>query len=98
MKIMISQPMKGRSEEEIRNERNKVIEQLTKEGHKVVETIFGEAPENTDKALWYLGKSIDAMSKVDCVVFMPGWNKARGCAIEYQIACAYCKYVKILEE
>ena len=51
-----------------------------------------------DKPLFYLAKSIDAMSKVDAVIFMKGWENARGCKIEHEIAVRYNKFIKELEE
>ena len=37
----------------------------------------------------YLAKSLDNMTRVDAVMFCPGWEKARGCRIEHQAAKAY---------
>ena len=42
---------------------------------------------------YLLAKSIEAMSKADAVVFMKGWQEARGCRIEHQIAIDYGKFV-----
>lgn len=96
MKIMISQPMNGKSEEQIRNERAELIKELEEKGHKVADTIFtDEAPEG-DARLYYLAKSIEAMSKVDAIIFMPGWEKARGCKIEHEIAIEYNKFIEEL--
>lgn len=92
MKIMISQPMKGKSEEEIRNERQKVVENLKNLKWEVVDTIFAEeAPKDCDTALYYLSKSIEAIGRVDAVMFMNGWEKARGCQIEHDICLQYHK-------
>lgn len=92
MKIMISQPMNGKTTEQIMNERKNIVIKLEAEGHTVVNTIFAEeTPADCDTALFYLAKSIDAMSKVDAVLFMKGWNEARGCGIEHLIADAYGK-------
>ena len=97
LKIMISQPMKGKSEEQIRNERAELIKELESKGHEVVDTIFTEdAPKNCDEAIYFLSKSIEAMSKVDAIIFMPGWENARGCKIEHEIAVRYNKLVKEL--
>lgn len=96
MKVMISQPMKGKTEEQIRNERAELVKKLTEQGLEVVETIFtDEAPADSDKALFYLSKSIEAISKVDAVIFMPGWEEARGCRIEYNVAVEYGKFIKL---
>ena len=40
MKIMISQPMRGKTEEEIKAEREEVVKQLESEGHEVLQTVF----------------------------------------------------------
>ena len=95
MKIMISQPMRGKTNEEIRQERAELVKKLEMQGHKVVDTIFTEeAPKGCDEAMYYLAKSIEAMSKVDAVVFMRGWQDARGCRIEHQVAVDYGKFIK----
>lgn len=94
MKIMISQPMKGKTEEQIRTERAELVKKLTEKGHEVVDTIFAEeAPKDCDTALYYLSKSIELIGKVDAVLFMSGWQNARGCRIEHQIAIEYGKWV-----
>lgn len=95
MKLMISQPMRGKTEQQIRDERTELIKQLESEGYEVVDTIFAEeSPKDCDAALYYLSKSIDAMSRVDGLVFMPGWQDARGCRIEFQVALEYGKFIK----
>ena len=97
MKIMISQPMQGKTEKQIRDERKELVKQLEKEGHEVIDTIFAkESPTESDTAIYYLSKSIEAMSKVDAIVFMRGWNNARGCVIEHEIARMYGKFIKII--
>lgn len=63
---------------------------------KVINTIFAEETPEGDAALFYLAKSIDAMSKVDAVIFMKGWENARGCKIEHEIAVRYNKFIKEL--
>ena len=98
LKIMISQPMKGKTNGQIRKEREELVKKLQEKGHEVVNTIFAEETPEGDARLYYLAKSIEAMSKVDAVIFMPGWEKARGCKIEHEIAVKYNKFIKELEE
>lgn len=94
MKVMISQPMKGKTERKIRAERAKLVKKLEEEGHEVVDTVFAETPdEAADAPVYFLAKSIEAMSKVDGVVFMQGWEDARGCKVEHLIATAYGKWI-----
>lgn len=95
MKIMISQPMRGKTNEQIREERTELIKQLEAEGHKVIDTILtNEAPIETSQPIYYLGKSLELMSTVDAVVFMKGWENARGCKIEYEVAKNYGKFIR----
>ena len=97
MKLMISQPMNGKTTEQIEAERKELVEELEKQGHEVINTIFAEeTPKDCDTALYYLSKSIEAIGRVDGLVFMPGWDRARGCRIEYEVACSYSKFIKII--
>ncbi len=94
MKIMISQPMMGKTNEQIRKEREMLIHQLELNGYEVVDTIINEEPpKNIDEAIYYLSKSIEFIGKVDAVYFMKGWEKARGCKIEHEVAVEYDKQV-----
>lgn len=88
MKIFISQPMKGLSEKEIKFNREKAI--------KNIKSLYGDDAEIIDSyidgegtPLWYLGKSIELLSTADIAYFLKGWNKARGCRIEYMCASDY---------
>ncbi len=95
MRVMISQPMNGLPELEIRYERQQTAAQLTKQGHEIVDTVFEqtEAPEGVNAPLWLLGKVLQAMAQVDAVYFMDGWmdgwEKDRQCRLECQAAEAY---------
>ena len=95
MKIMISQPMRGKTNEQIRQEREELVKKLEMQGHKVEDTIFTEEmPIECDMPMYLLAKSIEAMSKVDAVIFMRGWKDARDCRIEHQVAVDYGKFIK----
>ena len=97
MKIMISQPMRGKTQDQIITERAELIKKLEEEGHEVIDTIFSsKVPENSDAGIYFLAKSIEAMAAVDAVVFMSGWNEARGCIIEHQVATAYNKFIRYI--
>lgn len=94
MKIMISQPMNGKSNEQIRKERESLIKELQEQGHEVVDTVFNDFPTGKATPVHYLAKSIEFIGDVDGVVFMKGWENARGCKIEYQVAKEYGKFIK----
>ena len=93
MKIMISQPMKGKTNEQIREERAELVTRLQEEGLEVVDTVFENAPTDEDIAIYMLSQSIRYIGKVDAVYFMKGWEKARGCKIEHEVAVQYGKQV-----
>ena len=72
------------------DERKKVVDKLEDLGWEVIDTLFKDTPEKEcDVPVYYLAKSIDAISKVDAVLFMNGWEKARGCKIEHEICLQY---------
>ncbi len=91
MKVFISQPMKGKSNELIKEERAELVKRLKEEGHEVLNTIF-DFNENAS-AIAYLAKSIEVLDKADTVIFMKGWEKARGCKIEHEVAAEYGKLI-----
>lgn len=95
MKLMLSQPMKGKTNEQIRNEREELIKELESQGYEVVDTVFDDFPNGKDTPVHYLAKSIEFIGDVDGVVFMQGWEHARGCRIEYQVAKEYGKFIKV---
>lgn len=92
MKIMISQPMRGKTNEQIREERGELVKELESQGHKVIDTVL-DISENKSP-VYYLSKSIELLDKADAVVFMKGWQEARGCRIEYTVAVEYGKFIK----
>ena len=95
-KVMISQPMRGKTEQQIRVERANLVEKLTKRGYEVVDTVFSDFSNKGNLPLKYLAKSLEFIADVDCVYFMDGWQDARGCRIEHQVCVDY--YVQILKD
>ena len=94
MKVFISQPMNGLSEEEILGNRDRAIKYLKKtygEDVDIIDSYFGDniTIEATNEPAYYLGKSIEMMADADLVFFAKGWKKARGCCIEEKVASEY---------
>ena len=98
MKAMLSQPMTGKSDEEIINTRNRAIAALTERGYEIVNTLFTDewysqksmkerGVENIP--LCFLAKSLENMSLCHAAYFCKGWENARGCRIEHEAAKAY---------
>lgn len=88
MKVFISQPMRGLAECEIKLNKLKAIENIKRLYGDDVEIIDNYFDDN-EKPLFKLGKSIELLSKADIIYLCKGWNKERGCKIEYMCASDY---------
>lgn len=97
-KAMQSQPMGGKSEEEIKTTRERAMAALTEKGFYVVNTLFTDEWYDAEsvksgnvvqRSLFFLAKSLEEMSKCHAVYFCKGWENARGCRIEHEAAKAY---------
>lgn len=92
-KLFISCPMKGRTEENIRNsmERmHKIAEAMFGEEMEVIPTyIAGKAPDTTHRRVWYLGESIKMMSEADYFIGVNYESAFPGCNIERDVAMSY---------
>ena len=91
-RLFISQPMNGKTDDEILAVREKAIEsakrQFDDDDIIVIDSFFRDAPHDASP-LWFLGKSIELLSTADVVYFANGWQDARGCRIENECAIAY---------
>ncbi|MDR2515668.1 MAG: DUF4406 domain-containing protein [Christensenellaceae bacterium] len=88
-KIFISQPMKSKTVEEIKEERAALVAEIEARGDCVIESVMDTPPDMESQALWCLGRSLEILAGCDEAVFMPGWWDARGCKMEYQVCLAY---------
>ncbi len=95
---MISQPMNGLTEEQITNAQNKFLEYAKKQKLEVVNTYFQDEWYSKDSMssrsvvqvpLCFLAKSLEYMSECNSVYFAKGWENARGCKIEHEVALQY---------
>lgn len=97
-KAMLSQPMAGKTNEEIVATREKAIKELKEKGYEVINTLFTDewySKEAMTKRgvvqipLCFLAKSLENMSLCHVAYFCKGWENARGCRIEHEAAVAY---------
>ena len=103
-KLYISCPMKGRTEEAIRHDMDRM--------HKMAEIVFDQEleviptyiehdpPETGNKAIWCLGESIKKMSEADYFIGVRWCESAPGCDIEARVAGNYgipCTFVEVVE-
>lgn len=105
LNVFISQPMNGRTEEEILKERKEVMQALgivnpykkTWEIH-----VLGRYPEYAEKdvpdyveelrepGLWYLGERLKSMANADFVVMVKYYTDlTSGCLVERKVAYEY---------
>ena len=98
MKAMLSQPMAGKTDEEIIATREKAIKDLEAKGYEIVNTLFTDVWYSNESMkargvaqipLCFLAKSLENMSLCHAAYFCKGWKKARGCKIEHDAAIAY---------
>ena len=92
-KLFISCPMKGRTEENIKKSMEKM--------HRIAEIVFDEElevipthivdnpPEDNNRAVWYLGKSIQLMAQADYFIGVEYSDFFRGCEVENTVARMY---------
>lgn len=95
---MLSQPMAGKTDEEIKETRERAIKFLESLDYEVVNTLFTDewySEESmkergvANRPLCFLAKSLENMSLCHAVLFCKGWEKTRGCRIEHDAAVAY---------
>ncbi|MCM1215450.1 MAG: DUF4406 domain-containing protein [Lachnospiraceae bacterium] len=98
LKAMISQPMNGLTDQQIKGTKQKAERVLYDLGYAIIDTFFEEEwanPENMKARgvenipVAFLAKSIEKMAECNAVYFCKGYEEARGCRIEHQIAQAY---------
>ena len=97
-KAMLSQPMAGKTNEEIVATREKAIRVLEEKGYEIVNTLFQDEWYSKEAMtewgvvqipLCFLAKSLENMSRCHAAYFCKGWENARGCRIEHEAAVAY---------
>lgn len=92
-KLFISCPMKGRTDENIKNSMERM--------HKIAEIIFdqelevidsfieGAVPETKNQAVYYLGRSIQLLSEADFFIGIEYSDFYNGCMVENDVARRY---------
>lgn len=97
-KAMLSQPMRGLTNEQIVETRNRAIAALEARGYEVINTFFTDEWYSQEKMaergvvqipVCFLAKSLENMSLCHAAYFCSGWNTARGCRIEHEVAKEY---------
>ena len=90
-KLFISEPMNGKTDMEILEERKIALhkaKEILGEDVEVIDTFYTDLNQDT-KPLEYLARSISDLAKADIAYFAKGWDEKRGCKIEYECATQY---------
>lgn len=91
-KIFISMPMNGKTDKKIKEEleqaKRRIIDGYSSDVE-FVDNYFGNT--ETEDPIEMLGKSISLMAQADAIYFCDGWESARGCRIEHEVALSYVK-------
>lgn len=91
MKAFISQPMKGKTDEQILAERADAFAHIKSvyPDAELIDTYIADTLQEKHGGLRYLSKSIDMLDQADNVWMLEGWENARGCKIEHDCALNY---------
>lgn len=91
MRVFISQPMKGKSEKDIRDNIDRIKKQLEIDYDEEVFIVPSFNPDLYCKnvPLACLGNAITQLATADLAYFSSGWQNARGCRIESLCAMEY---------
>ena len=88
-KLFISQPMRGKSAEEILKERKRMIAkagEIVGDEIEVLDTYYQDFDGNR---VSFLARSISDLSKADVAIFAPGWEDFSGCRCEHAVCEEY---------
>ncbi|MCR5704438.1 MAG: DUF4406 domain-containing protein [Eubacterium sp.] len=99
MKYFISQSMKDKTGQEIKEQREQIIAAIKAEDKDavIIDSYFEDYdPKNGCIPLKYLAKSLELLADADILYCAKGWENARGCKIEHDCAVAYG--ITVIEE
>lgn len=97
VRLFISQPMRGKADEQIESEREELVEiaeavYFGGGGVEVIDSFFKgglDVPAGAKAPLYYLSKSLELLATADVAIFAEDWQGARGCRIEHECAKQY---------
>ena len=94
--IVISQPMRSMSPEQVEAVRKEAEKDVISMGFKPYENVYDESfseqavPENCKHpGILAMAGALERLSQADALYLAPGWSSARGCRIEYEVALSF---------
>lgn len=88
-KLFISQPMRGKTPEEITAERERMIAYAGEVVSDEIEVLDTYYKDFNGSRVEFLGRSIGDLGKADIAIFAPGWENFDGCRCEHAVCEAY---------
>ena len=88
-KLFISQPMRGKTTEEIQAERERMIAYAGEVFDEEFEVIDSFYKDYNGSRVEFLGRSISDLGKADAAIFAPGWERFDGCRCEHSVCESY---------
>ena len=88
-KLFISQPMRGKTDVEIRTERERMIAYASEALGEDVEVLDTYYKDFNGSRVEFLGRSISDLGKADVAIFAPGWDRFDGCRCEHTVCESY---------
>lgn len=94
--IVISQPMRGMSPEQVKAVREEAEKDVTSMGFEPYENVYDASFNNQTvpegckhPEVLAMAGALERLSQADALYLAPGWSSARGCRIEYEVALAF---------
>lgn len=88
-KLFISQPMRGKTSEEITAEREHMISLAAKLFPDEIEVLDTYYKDFDGNRVQFLGRSIGDLGEADLAIFAPGWEDFTGCRCEHAVCEEY---------
>ena len=84
-------PMNGKHKCDIEANFNRIKAELEAKGYEVIDSVIKDFDkiQAKNKPIYCLAKSIKFLSEADLLYCAKGWQSARGCKIEHEIAVEY---------
>lgn len=92
-KLFVSCPMKGRTEENIKNsieKMHKIAEIVFEENLELIDSYIPKVPTTGNEGVWMLGRSIQMLAEADYFIGIDSYSAMfSGCMIEGEVARKY---------
>lgn len=89
MKIYVSVPITGRPLQEARQQADNWKKYLTSDWNEPITPFDVCSDEEEHPYSYYMGRDIEALLECDAIIMTEGWEKSRGCNLEYSAANLY---------